>query len=163
MPSCETTNGIFPCLPTTFVGWSSLAYILLPLNITIYDLEQLYLFNCSCFRYHPPFSNSFQTGIYTYILCMLSIIHAIGSFECHGCSSFYTCHIDTTALYCIYFILAMFSLTRLFSQYKIRTYYHLPSTVDSSPLPVARSHAANNAQIIHKVQYEMHKKHLYNI
>eukprot|EP01084_Bolivina_argentea_P012788 23948_1 len=124
MSSCNTLEATFPCLPTTFVGWSSLAYVLLPLNIAIYDLEHLYWFNCNCLKYYTPMSNSFQTGIYTYILCVLSICHAIGSFSCHGCgASTYTCYIDVIALYCIYLMLSMFSWTRLFCQFKINRYY----------------------------------------
>ena len=165
MSSCEPLlNESFPCLPTSFVGWSSLAYILLPLNILIYDLEQLYLFNCNCFKYHPPFSNSFQTGIYSYILSILSIIHAFGSFECHGCSSQsnLTCQIDIIALYAIYLMLTMFSWIRLYSQYKIKSYYKVP-TSPSSPSNASRIQATKNAKRIHTVCPHQHILRCYPI
>eukprot|EP00484_Ammonia_sp_Unknown_P018351 CAMPEP_0197037268 /NCGR_PEP_ID=MMETSP1384-20130603/14519_1 /TAXON_ID=29189 /ORGANISM="Ammonia sp." /LENGTH=419 /DNA_ID=CAMNT_0042467545 /DNA_START=23 /DNA_END=1282 /DNA_ORIENTATION=- len=164
MSSCSpAADGIFPCLPTNFVGWSSLAYFLLPLNITIYDLEQLYLFNCNCLKYHPPFSNSFQTGVYTYILCLFSVIHAIASFECHGCSSYYTCSVDVIALYCIYFMLVMFSWTRLYSQFKIKRYYNFSSTNSSDSSLTAPTSPAKNAKSVYKILFSSKYHWLFTI
>eukprot|EP01084_Bolivina_argentea_P244403 409421_1 len=114
----------FPCSPTTMVAWSSFAYLLLPLNIGIYDLSHLYLFSGEILSYHMPFRNAFQTGIYSYIISVLSLIHATGSFSCHGCqASSYFCYIDTVALYCIYLMFCMFSWTRLYCQFKINQYF----------------------------------------
>lgn len=125
MASCDDVSlDPFPCLPNTLLGWSSLAYILLPVNIALYDLQQLYTQNCRIFTYHSPFSNIFQTGILSFICCLLSIIHGIASFQCDGCSqSKWFCYVDEIAVYCIYFILSMLSWTRLFCKYKIMRFH----------------------------------------
>ena len=131
MAACaDLTFATFPCLPSNFLGWSSLSYTLLPLNIAIYDLVQLYHFRCDCFNYHAPsFSNAFQTGIYSYILCILCLIHAFAALSCHGCSgALYMCHIDTISLNCLYLMLCMFSWTRLFCRFQIQQFQRVPST-----------------------------------
>ena len=150
MSACEhSVDGTFPCLPTTFIAWSSFSYLILPINIAIYDLLQLYLFDCNCFKYYPPFNNSFKTGIFSYILSILSIIHTIGCLECNECGQ---CFMNNISLYCIYFMLFMLSCIRLFSQYKIRFYYKMRKKLESNDHDT-RIKAINNAKFVQRILF----------